>query len=184
MTVRKVVLGVGGGIAAFKAAALCSQLVQRGLEVRVAMTAAACSFIGPLTFEALTGNSVILSTTQIDTDGTAPHIQATRDADCFVVAPATADLIARMAAGFADDPVCLAAVAVSSTRAKPCRRIVCPAMNDAMWESAVVQRNVRGLTELGFEMLGPDTGYLADGYAAVGRLVEPQIVIDALLGSA
>lgn len=169
-----VLLGVGGGIAAFKTAALASQLVQRGHAVRVAMSRAATRFVGPVTFEGLTGSRAILSTTQIDPDGSAPHVAATRWADLLVVAPATADLVARLAMGLCDDPVALAAVACR------CPRMVCPAMNDAMWENPVVQRNVRTLVELGFEIVGPEVGHLAEGYDAVGRMTEPERILAAI----
>lgn len=171
---RNVLVGVGGGIAAFKVAALVSQLVQRGAAVRVAMTRAATEFVGSLTFAGLTGKQVILSTTQVDADGAVPHIAAARLAEVYVIAPATADLLAKLAAGAADDPVCLLAL---SSRG---RRLLCPAMNDAMWLSAVVQRNVEVLRQRGFEIVGPVVGHLAEGYDAIGRMVEPEAVLQAL----
>ncbi len=171
----KVLLGVGGGIAAFKAAALASQLVQAGCELRVAMTRDAHRFIGATTFAGLSGSQVIASSTQIDADGSAPHIQATKNADCLVIMPATASLIARLAAGVCDDPVTLCSVAFRG------RRIACPAMNDAMWEDPSVQRNVDRLRADGFEILGPVEGHLAEGYAAMGRMIEPEAVIAAVL---
>ncbi|MBK8975541.1 MAG: phosphopantothenoylcysteine decarboxylase [Planctomycetes bacterium] len=173
-TGRRVLLGVGGGIAAYKMAFVASRLVQQGHHVRVAMSRHAEAFIGRATFEGLTGRPAIVSPTQVDPDGTVPHIAATRDADVLVIGPATADLLARLAAGVADDAVCLAAVACR------CRRIVCPAMNDAMWEDGTVQRNVATLRALGFEVLGPATGWLAEGYAAVGRMVEPDAILAAI----
>lgn len=169
-------LGVGGGIAAFKVAALASQLVQRGHEVRVAMTPSAAEFVGALTFEGLTGQKVIRSATQVDPDGGVPHIAATRDADLMVIAPATADLVARLAAGLCGDPVSLAAIACR------CPRLLCPAMNDAMWENAIVQRNVQTLRDAGFEVLGPVAGHLAEGYDAIGRMVEPDAILEAIEG--
>ncbi len=174
MSSRSILLGVGGGIAAFKAAALASRLVQDGHRVRVAMTRAAQEFIGPRTFEGLTGSVAILSTTQVDPDGTPPHVTATRQADLFVVAPATADLLARLAVGLCSDPVSLAAVACR------CPRLICPAMNDAMWESPVVQRNLGVLKDDGYEVLGPVEGYLAEGYAGMGRMVEPEEIVAAV----
>ena len=174
MSSGSILLGVGGGIAAFKSAALVSRLVQDGYRVRVAMTAAAREFIGPRTFEGLTGSLVILSSTQVDPDGTAPHISATGHADLFVVAPATADLIARLAAGLCADPVSLAAVACR------CPRLLCPAMNDAMWQSPVVQRNLETLRSDGFEVLGPCEGYLAEGYEGMGRMAEPEDIAAAV----
>lgn len=171
---RRILVGVGGGIAAFKAAALVSRLVQLGAEVRVAMTRAATEFVGPLTFEGLTGRRAILSATQIDPDGSAPHLAAARDVDTYVIAPTTAGLLARLAAGVADDPVCLLAITCRA------RRLLCPAMNDAMWASAAVQRNATLLRAQGFELLGPVVGPLAEGYAAMGRMVEPDEIVACL----
>ncbi|GAB4142994.1 MAG: phosphopantothenoylcysteine decarboxylase [Planctomycetota bacterium] len=168
-------LGVGAGIAAFKAAALCSRLVQEGFPVRVAMTARAAQFVGATTFAGLTGTAVIRSSTQIDPDGTAPHIEAARKARLFVVAPATADLLSRFAAGACDDPVSLLALTCR------CPVILCPAMNDAMWTHAAVQRNVEVLRQRGLEFLGPVEGRLAEGYEAIGRMVEPEDILRVVL---
>lgn len=173
-----ILLGVGGGIAAFKAAALCSMLVQRGHDVRVAMSRDASAFVGRRTFEGLSGKSVITASTQIDPDGSSPHIEATRSAEVLVVAPATADLCARLAAGTADDAVTLAALVFTG------RRVLCPAMNDTMWNNPVVQRNVGTLQGLGWEICGPTEGWLAEGYSAMGRMVEPAEILALLLGSA
>ena len=173
----KILLGVGGGIAAFKAAALASQLVQKGHHLRVAMTRDAGKFIGATTFAGLTGSQVIRSSTQIDFDGTLPHISATKELDCFVVFPATASLIARLAAGVCDDAVTVCAVACRA------RRILCPAMNDAMWADPGVRRNIATLRGDGYEILGPVEGHLAEGYAAMGRMVEPEDVLAAILES-
>lgn len=171
---KHVLLGVGGGIAAFKAAALASQLVQDGFAVRVAMTRGAQAFIGAATFAGLTGRAVILTPTQVDEDGGVPHIEATRTADVLVVVPATADLLAKLAAGVADDPVTLAAIAAR------CPKLLCPAMNDAMWENGIVQRNLQTLRAAGFAVLGPVSGHLAEGYHAVGRMVEPEAIVAEL----
>lgn len=171
----RILLGVGGGIAAFKAAALASQLVQRGADVRVAMTPGALEFVGAKTFAGLTGKPVIVRSTQVDADGSVPHIAATQNADCLVIAPCTAGLLARLAAGSCGDAVCLAAVVAK------CRRVVCPAMNDAMWGDPAVQRNLATLRERGFEVLGPVEGHLAEGYDAIGRMVEPEAILDAVL---
>lgn len=171
----RVLLGVGGGIAAYKVAFLASRLVQLGAQVRVAMTAHATEFVGALTFEGLTGRKVILSSTQIDPDGRAPHIEAGRWAQVYVIAPATADLLSRLAVGAAADPVSLLALTCR------CPLLVCPAMNDAMWESPAVQRNVARLRERGVHFLGPATGHLAEGYDAIGRLVEPDAMLERTL---
>ena len=178
MTKPAILLGIGGGIAAYKVAQVASALVQKGHPVRVVMTRAATAFVGALTFEGLTGTKAITSATQVDPDGSAPHIAATRGAALFVIAPATADLLAKLAAGVADDPVCLAALAC------PGRKLLIPAMNDAMWQNPATQASVARLRALGFAFLGPVVGHLAEGYDAIGRMVEPaQILaeIDRLL---
>ena len=172
---REVLLGVGGGIAAYKAAALASRLVQLGCNVRVAMTPRATEYVGALTFEGLTGRKAILSSTQVDADGAVPHIAAARIAQVFVVAPATADLLGRFAAGLADDPVALLMLTCR------CPVLVCPAMNDAMWLHAAVQHNTAVLKARGVHFLGPVEGHLAEGYDAIGRMVEPDRIADEVL---
>ncbi len=171
----EVLLGIGGGIAAYKVAALASRLVQRGCAVRVAMTARATEYVGPLTFEGLTGRKAILSSTQIDADGSVPHIAAARQAQVYCVAPATADLLGRFAAGLADDPVALLLLTCR------CPVLVCPAMNDAMWLHPAVAANVATLRARGVQFLGPVTGHLAEGYDAIGRMVEPDQIADAIV---
>ena len=166
-----ILLGVGGGIAAYKVAALASALVQAGHAVRVAMTPTAQQFVGALTFEGLTGTQAILRATQVDRDGTAPHIVATADADLMVIAPATADLLAKLAAGVCDDAVTLAALVAK------CRKLLCPAMNDAMFQNPVVERNLATLEELGYDVVGPVVGHLAEGYEAIGRMLEPEQIL-------
>ncbi len=167
----RVLLGVGGGIAAYKIAYLASRLVQQGAAVRVAMTPRATAFVGPVTFEGITNRPVILSSTQVDPDGKVPHIEAAREAQVFVVAPATADLLAKLALGVADDPVSLLAITCR------CPVLVCPAMNDAMWTSAAVQANCAELRRRGAHFLGPVEGHLAEGYDAIGRMVEPDAIL-------
>ncbi len=167
---KQVLLGVGGGIAAYKLAFLASRLVQRGAQVRVAMTRPATEFVGPLTFEGLTGRRVILSSTQVDPDGTVPHLDAARWAQVYVIAPCTADLVARLAHGAADDPVSLLAITCR------CPILVCPAMNDAMWLAPAVQHNCADLRNRGVHFLGPIAGHLAEGYEAIGRMVEPEAI--------
>jgi len=171
----EVLLGVGGGIAAYKVAFLASRLVQRGCGVRVAMTPHATRFVGALTFEGLTGRRAILSPTQVDADGFVPHLDAARAARVYLIAPATADLLAKLAAGAADDPVCLLALSCR------CPVVVCPAMNDAMWLAPVVQHNVATLRARGVQFLGPVAGHLAEGYDAIGRMVEPEAMLADVL---
>ncbi|MCK5941656.1 MAG: phosphopantothenoylcysteine decarboxylase [Planctomycetes bacterium] len=171
----KAVLGVGGGIAAYKVAFVASRLVQKGVDVRVAMTPSSLSFVGPSTFGGLTGSQPILSPTQVDRDGSVPHIDAARGAGVYCIAPATAGMLAQLAAGAADDPVALLATTV------PCPIVICPAMNDAMWQRPVVQQNVAKLRSRGVETLGPVEGHLAEGYDAIGRMVEPDAILERLL---
>ena len=170
-----VLLGIGGGIAAYKIAFLASRLVQRGADVRVAMTPRAVEFVGPLTFAGLTGRQPILSSTQVDRDGAVPHIDAARSARVYVIAPATADLLAKLAHGAADDPVALLALTVR------CPMLICPAMNDAMWLSPAVQDNVGRLRARGVHFLGPVQGHLAEGYDAIGRMSEPDEILEHAL---
>ena len=171
----RVLLGIGGGIAAYKLAFLASRLVQKGALVRVAMTPQATEFVGPLTFEGLVGSKVILSPTQVDPDGSVPHIDAAKWAQVYVVAPATAALLAKFAHGAADDCVSLLAIT------RRCPMLVCPAMNDAMWSSPAVEANCQALRARGIEFLGPVTGHLAEGYDAIGRMVEPDAILERVL---
>lgn len=175
----RAVLGVGGGIAAYKLAFVASRLVQRGVDVRVAMTPSSLAFVGPSTFGGLTNSQPILSSTQVDADGSVPHIEAARGAGVYCIAPATAGVLAQLASGAADDPVALLATTMT------CPIVLCPAMNDAMWRKDSVQQNVAALQARGLEVLGPVEGHLAEGYDAIGRMVEPdQIVarLSSLLG--
>lgn len=167
----QVLLGVGGGIAAYKLAYIASRLVQDGHGVRVAMTGAATKFVGALTFAGLTGKQVILSATQVDADGGVPHIDAAKWAQVLVIAPATASLLHKLASGAADDPVALLALTCR------CPVLVCPAMNDAMWLAPAVQENCERLRRRGWHFLGPVSGHLAEGYDAIGRMVEPEAIV-------
>ena len=167
----RVLLVIGGGIAAYKLAFLTSRLVQQGHQVRVAMTPAATEFIGALTFEGLTGRKAILTTTQVDPDGGVPHIDAAPWAQVLVIGPATAGLLHKLAAGAADDPVSLLALTCR------CPVLVCPAMNDAMWLAEPVQQNCALLRARGWQLLGPVSGHLAEGYDAIGRMVEPDEIL-------
>lgn len=171
----EVLLGIGGGIAAYKVATVASRLVQRGVAVRVAMTHRAVDYVGALTFEGLTGRKAILSSTQVDADGSVPHIAAARTARLYCIAPATADLLARFCAGVADDPVSLLLLTVR------CPVLVCPAMNDAMWLHPAVQQNAAALRARGVQFLGPVEGYLAEGYDAIGRMLEPERIVAEIL---
>ena len=164
---RKIILGVTGGVAAYKAVDLASRWVQRGATVRVRMTPAACRFIQPLTFEAVTRTEVISKIWHpIGTHERPEHIGAGDDADVLVIAPASADHIARLAHGFGDDVVCLTALAWDGPT------VVCPAMNDRMWKNPALQENVRILLERGIHVVEPATGHLACGSTGPGRLAD------------
>ena len=170
----KAVLGVAGGIAAYKVAFVASGLMQRGVDVRVAMTPSALQFVGPSTFGGLTNSQPILSSTQVDADGTVPHIEAARGAGIYCIAPATAGVLAQLASGAADDPVALLATTVR------CPLLICPAMNDAMWQKDSVQQAVAVVRDRGAEVLGPVEGHLAEGYDAIGRMVEPAAILERI----
>jgi phosphopantothenoylcysteine decarboxylase/phosphopantothenate--cysteine ligase len=171
---RTIVLGVGAGIAAYRACELARLLMKRGAQVRAAMTPNACHFVAPLTFQALTGHPVLTNLFDPAQDATFGHLALGRAADLFIVAPATADLIARIRGGFADDPVTTALLA---SRHKV---LLAPAMNTAMWENRQTQENLRALLADGrFSSVGPGVGALADGDVGAGRLAEPPDIAEA-----
>jgi phosphopantothenoylcysteine decarboxylase/phosphopantothenate--cysteine ligase len=163
---KRIVLGITGGIAAYKAAELARLLVKQGVDVQVAMTEAATHFITPATMQALTGNPVLID--QWQNDKGMAHIHSSRVADAIVIAPATADFIAKLAHGLADDllsTLCLA---------RDCPLLVAPAMNKQMWANAATQRNVQQLAADGVTLLGPDNGVQACGEEGMGRMVEAE----------
>ncbi len=163
---KRIVLGITGGIAAYKAAELARLLVKRGITVQVAMTQAATHFITPATMQALTGNPVLLD--QWQNDKGMAHIHSSRVADAIVIAPATADFIAKLATGLADDllsTLCLA---------RDCPLLVAPAMNKQMWANAATQRNVQRLLADGVTLLGPTSGMQACGEKGMGRMLEAE----------
>jgi len=164
---RNIVLGVSGGIAAYKSADLCRRLTERGARVRVVMTAGARSFVTPLTFQAVSGNPVHTSLLDEDAEAGMGHIELARWADLVLIAPASANLIARLAAGMADDlltTVCLA------TRAPIA---IAPAMNQQMWAAGATRDNVERLRARGVAVLGPGAGEQACGEVGAGRMLEP-----------
>lgn len=171
---KKILLGVTGGIAAYKAAELCRLLVKAGAGVQVTMTAAAQQFVTPLTFQALSGQPVLTSLWNVaDGDGMA-HIHLSRDADLLLIAPASADFLARLAQGRADDllsTLCLA---------RTCRLAVAPAMNREMWAAAPTRRNLEQLRADGVTVLGPAAGEQACGETGPGRMLEPAGILAAL----
>lgn len=172
LTGRSVVLGVTGSIAAYKAADLASKLTQAGAQVDVAMTPEAARFVGPITFQGVTGRRVYADMWEA-TDLAEPHVALARRADIMVIAPATATCLARLALGLAEEMVTLTALA---TRAPI---LVCPAMDANMFEHAATQAHVATLRERGVEIAGPDEGRLASGQSGRGRLSE----IDTIMGA-
>ena len=164
---KRIVLGLTGGIAAYKAAELARLLMKQGIEVQVAMTEAACHFITPATMQALTGRPVLVNQWDASENGMA-HIDTSRAADAIVIAPATADFIAKLAHGLADDllsTLCLA---------RDCPLLVAPAMNKQMWANVATQRNVAQLERDGVTLLGPCSGAQACGEEGMGRMLEAE----------
>ena len=170
---KRIVLGLTGGIAAYKAAELARLLMKQGIAVQVAMTEAACHFITPATMQALTGRPVLVNQWDAVNNGMA-HIDSSRNADAIVIAPATADFIAKLALGLADDllsTLCLA---------RDCPLLVAPAMNKQMWAHAATQRNIQQLAADGVTMLGPASGVQACGEEGMGRMLEAEELASAI----
>ena len=175
-TDRRVLVGLTGGIPCYKTATLVSALTQAGADVRVLMTEAATRFVAPLTFQSLSGHPVITSIWQADDRPDAQHVALARWAELLVIAPATADIIAKLAAGTCDDVVSLTACALP--RQTPV--LIAPAMNAQMWENPVTQRNVRTVKELlGYGAVGPETGWQACRTKGAGRMSEPSAILEA-----
>ena len=164
---KRILVGVTGGIAAYKSAELVRELQRHGSDIQVVMTDSACKFITPLTLQALSGKPVYVEMWDDRVPNGMPHIELSRDRDLVVVAPATADFIAKLVHGAADDllsTLCLA---------RECPLMVAPAMNRQMWENPATQRNVAQLREDGIVVLGPDAGDQACGEVGMGRMLEP-----------
>jgi phosphopantothenoylcysteine decarboxylase/phosphopantothenate--cysteine ligase len=168
---REILLGVTGGIAAYKSADLCSKLVQVGARVSVVMTAAAGRFIGATTFEALTGRPVLRDLFEPREHFVGEHIGLARRAEVMIVAPATADFLAKVAHGLADDLLAALALTFSGPA------LFAPAMNDVMWAKPSVQRNVRQVREDGFEIIEPTSGWLSCGVVGTGRMAEVEQIL-------
>ncbi len=166
---------MGGGIAAYKVCHVVSRLVQRGCGVTVAMTDAATRFVGPLTFQALTGRAVFTSLWPGEGPLDQPHLRLTETADLFLVAPATANLIGKFASGIADDLVSTLMIG------RDCPALLAPAMNTRMWENPIVQRNLATLRELGYALVEPGEGWLACRTIGQGRMAEAEAILDAVV---
>ncbi|MBR4540092.1 MAG: bifunctional phosphopantothenoylcysteine decarboxylase/phosphopantothenate--cysteine ligase CoaBC [Clostridia bacterium] len=171
---KTVVLGVTGGIAAYKACELTSRLRKAGAQVYVIMTQNACQFVAPLTFETLSNHPVVTDTFARPSTWEVEHIALAKRADVFVIAPATANILAKMAHGIADD---MLSTTVLATRAPV---LVAPAMNTGMWENAATQENVQTLLRRGVRFVGPEGGFLACGDTGAGRMSEPSQIFDAI----
>ncbi len=168
----RILLGVGGGIAAYKAAELARLLMERGHEVQAILTAAAEEFVRPLTFAALTGKKVL--TNLFAVEDAIEHISVAQEHEVLVIAPATADLIAKLAHGLANDFLSTLYLAFRGPV------VIAPAMNVNMWEHPSTQTNVETLREASHTIVGPGEGYLACGMTGAGRLAEPQAIADAV----
>lgn len=164
---HEIIIGVSGGIAAYKSAYLVSDLVQNDFGVTVVMTRAAQKFIGAATFQALTGRRVFTRAFDSHDFHLGPHIELARRADLLCIAPATANVLAQAAGGMADD--LLSTLLLSFTGPT----VLAPAMNNEMWEKAAVQRNVKQLQDDGFHMVGPNEGWLSCRVKGKGRMAEP-----------
>jgi phosphopantothenoylcysteine decarboxylase / phosphopantothenate---cysteine ligase len=172
---RRVLLGVTGGIAAYKVAELARALIRNNVEVRVAMTEAGTKFVTPATFQALTGQPVATDLWDASFPNAMPHIELSRGADAIVVAPASADFLAKLANGLADD------LLSTTCLARNCPLLVVPAMNREMWDNPATQRNVNLLRSDGVTILGPASGDQACGEVGMGRMLEPEEILQSVL---
>ncbi|PPC77488.1 bifunctional phosphopantothenoylcysteine decarboxylase/phosphopantothenate--cysteine ligase CoaBC [Pokkaliibacter plantistimulans] len=171
---KHILLGVSGGIAAYKSAELTRLLVKAGAQVRVVLTRGGAEFVTPLTFQALSGNPVYQHLLDEQAEAGMGHIELAKWADLVLVAPATADIMARFAAGFGDD------LLTTLTLATEAPIYLAPAMNQAMWRDPRTQRNAHYLSSIGWHLLGPDSGSQACGDVGPGRMLEPQAIVAQL----
>jgi phosphopantothenoylcysteine decarboxylase/phosphopantothenate--cysteine ligase len=170
-----VLLGVTGGIAAYKAVGLASRLTVAGAKVKTVMTENACRLVGPESFGAVTHSAVFTSLWSSSEDYEVGHIALAEWADMVVVVPATANMIGKVANGICDD---LLSSVLCACWAAPI--LLAPAMNDNMWNNPAVQRNVKVVKQMGFRLIGPEKGRLACGTEAIGRMSEPQDILQAI----
>lgn len=169
---KTVILGISGSIAAYKIASLASALVKQHCQVHVIMTKNATNFINPITFETLTGNKCLVDTFDRNFDFSVEHVSLAKCADAVLVAPATANVIAKMAHGLADDML------TTTVLACQCPIIVAPAMNTRMFRNSIVQDNIKLLKCYGMEVIDPATGYLACGDIGEGKMPEPELLLE------
>ncbi|MER1993697.1 MAG: bifunctional phosphopantothenoylcysteine decarboxylase/phosphopantothenate--cysteine ligase CoaBC [Eubacteriales bacterium] len=174
LTGKEIVLGVTGGIAAYKSAEIVSRLRHSGANVHVIMTRNATEFIAPLTFQTLSANQVVTDTFEAPEYWNVEHVALAKLADIFVVAPATANILAKMASGIADDMLSTTLLATKV------QILVAPAMNTGMWTAPATQNNVKVLKERGVRMIGPESGMLACGDEGAGRMSEPEMIVEEI----
>lgn len=172
---KNVILGVTGSIAAYKIANLASVLVKLHADVTVIMTQNATNFINPITFETLTGNKCLVDTFDRNFQYSVEHVSLAKKADIFLVAPASANVIGKMANGIADDML------TTTILACKCPKLVSPAMNTNMYENSIVQDNLKKLENYGFEVINPAVGYLACGDTGAGKMPEPEVLLSFIL---
>lgn len=172
---KTVVLGVTGSIAAYKIANLASMLVKLGADVQVIMTENATNFINPITFESLTGNKCLVDTFDRNFQFNIEHIALANKADVFMVAPASANIIGKIASGIADDMLTTTIMACKK------KKIIAPAMNTNMYENPIVRDNIKKLAAYGMEIVAPATGYLACGTTGAGKLADENLLLDYIL---
>ena len=172
---KKIIVGVSGSIAAYKAASLVSMLVKNGADVRVVMTKNATNIINPITFETLTGHKCLTDTFDRNFEFKANHVSMAQQADLFVLAPATANVIAKVACGIADDMVTTTFLAAN------CKKLISPAMNTAMYENPVTLDNLDRCRHYGYKVVEPAVGHLACGDFGKGKMPEPEFLFECIL---
>lgn len=169
---KHVVLGITGSIAAYKTAGLASMLVKKGCHVHVLMTENATNFINPITFETLTGNKCLVDTFDRNFEFSVEHVALAKQADVVMIAPASANVVAKLAHGLADDML------TTTVLACRCKKIIAPAMNTNMYENPIVQDNIKICEKYGMEVIKPSVGYLACGDTGAGKMPEPAELFD------
>jgi phosphopantothenoylcysteine decarboxylase/phosphopantothenate--cysteine ligase len=174
---RRIVIGVTGGIAAYKTCMVVSRLAQAGAQVTVLMTENATKFVTPLTFQALSANPVYTSAWEHVESKDPQHVSLARDAALVLIAPCTMDCMAKLAHGMTDDIV---ALVLSATDRRKTPVLLAPSMNDAMWNQPSTQRNLQTLIADGFEMVGPGEGWQACRTNGTGRMSEPEVLLEAV----
>ena len=172
---KKIIVGVSGSIAAYKSATLVSMLVKNGADVRVVMTKNATNIINPITFETLTGHKCLTDTFDRNFEFKANHVSMAQQADLFVLAPATANVIAKVACGIADDMV------TTTFLAAKCKKLISPAMNTAMYENPVTLDNLDRCRHYGYKVIEPAVGHLACGDFGKGKMPEPEFLFECIL---